>query len=392
MRSSLIDYRDLKKQFESEPDRCVALLLESFEKGHLDIDRDFSLKETFKALVPDGEEFLYASASGRKGGVPLLEATTVDSGAFNNITGQIIFSKIREGYTAVEFLYPDLSDEQQTPFPYGEKIPGVGGIGNKISGVGEGDDYPTSGLNEEWIDVPATTKKGLIVQVTREAIEFDRTGLVLKRANEQGYSYGVDVETRTMDVVVGNVNNYKRNGVATNSFLTSGAYINSIASSNALTDWTSVQALELLFDAILDPNTSLPINVGGNKTIIVPTALKATAFHTERATQVDRVDNTASPTTYRTHSMNPLRVFNGGSPYQVVSNQYVKRATGSISKWFLGNWKKAICRFYNWKEEITSAADNNQRKFAADIWAQFKISTRDVVVMMEPRVISSSNA
>ena len=398
MKQGLLDYVDLRHQIdlcESLEDRVdvYRCLVESFQNGELNIDRDFSIRGLFEATVDRGEEYL--NRTGRRfksGGIEsLLEAAdAVDSAAFDNITGQILFTRIREAYSSPEFLYPELADEQQTPFPYGERIPGVGPIGDKIGSVGEGEKYPTAGLNEEYIDVPGTTKKGLIVPVTREAIEFDRTGLVLKRAGEEGNAYGVDVEQRTLAVVVGTVNNYKRNGVATNTYLSSGAYIN-IATSNPLKDWTSVQTLELLFDAMVDPNTGLPINVGFDKTILVPSALKATGFHIERATEVDRVDNTASPVTFRAHSMNPLRVFNGGSPYKFASNQYVKRATNSTTRWFLGNFKKAFCRYFNWKEEITRASDMAAARFERDIWAQFKISTRDIVVSTEPRVVAYSD-
>ena len=63
--------------------------------------------------------------------------------------------------------------------------------------------------------------------VTREIIIADRTGILLKAAAETGHWCGLNKEKRVLDVVTGQVNNYKRNLTATNTYLTSGTYVNS---------------------------------------------------------------------------------------------------------------------------------------------------------------------
>ena len=40
--------------------------------------------------------------------------------------------------------------------------------------------YPHLGFGEDYIETPSTTKRGFIVPVTKEAIFFDRTHLVLQ--------------------------------------------------------------------------------------------------------------------------------------------------------------------------------------------------------------------
>lgn len=42
--------------------------------------------------------------------------------------------------------------------------------------------YPNIGFSEDYIETPSTSKHGLIVPVTREAVFFDRTNLILSRA------------------------------------------------------------------------------------------------------------------------------------------------------------------------------------------------------------------
>ena len=103
----------------------------------------------------------------------------------------------------------------------------IGRIGDKAEIVDEGASYPLVGLNEEYIDTPPTRKRGFIVPVTREIIVADRTGILLKAAGETGRWCGLNKEKRVLDVVTGIQNNYKRNGTATNTYLTSGAYVNS---------------------------------------------------------------------------------------------------------------------------------------------------------------------
>ena len=56
--------------------------------------------------------------------------------------------------------------------------------------------YPNVGLGEDYIETPSTTKRGFIVPVTREAIFFDRTHLILQRAAEVGEVLGLNKEKR----------------------------------------------------------------------------------------------------------------------------------------------------------------------------------------------------
>lgn len=392
MVAAKINYKELKRHYEADRGSCLRFLREGLEDRTFRPDH-FSLRGLFEALVPDGREYLDHLDPRRKGGVGLMEAATdaVNSLDFINLTGQIIYSRIKESYENPEFLWPQLVDQQQTPFPYGERIPGIGRVGDKMGTVGEGEGYPRAGLNEEYIDIPPTVKRGLIVDVTREAIVFDRTALVLKQAADLGYSFGVQMEKRAIDAVIGATNTYKRNGVALNTYLTSGSYINQAVS--PLVDWTSVQTVLLLFDALTDPNTGEPIVLTDGIQMLVPSALSMTAYRIANATEVGTVDNQAAASTVRTFGPNPLsKGLYGRGITAILSSPYVKARSGSATTYWVGNFKKAFCRFYNWDMEITEAADNNTVKFERDIWARFKCSVRDVVAAIEPRYVSKVTA
>ncbi len=112
--------------------------------------------------------------------------------------------------------------------------------------------YPHLGFGEDYIETPSTTKRGFIVPVTKEAIFFDRTHLVLSRAAEVGEVLGLNKEKRLIDLVIGVTNNYKWKGTSYNTYQAATPWINTLAA-NELVDWTNVDKAEQLFADILDP-------------------------------------------------------------------------------------------------------------------------------------------
>ena len=188
--------------------------------------------------------------------------------AFLNITGQVIYSKIMEAYTQEAFVVSKLVDTIPTRLD-GEKIPGISRVTDTIDEVGPGMPYPHLGFGEDYIETPSTTKRGFIVPVTKEAIFFDRTHLVLSRAAEVGEVLGLNKEKRLIDLVIGATNNYKWKGTTYNTYQTSTPWINSLAT-NELVDWTNVDAAEQLFADILDPNTGEPVLVRGTTVLVMP--------------------------------------------------------------------------------------------------------------------------
>ena len=72
----------------------------------------------------------------------------------------------------------------------GEKIPGVSRVAEDLDEVAPGMPYPNLGFGEDYVETPSTAKRGFIVPVTKEAIFFDRTHLILSRAAEVGEVLG----------------------------------------------------------------------------------------------------------------------------------------------------------------------------------------------------------
>jgi hypothetical protein len=352
---------------------------------------DFSIRDTFLATVEDGEEVLRAIDPRRKsGGQRLTEASlnAVRTSDFAGITGQLIFNKVKEGYEYPGLLWPQLVDEWNTTFLEGEVVPGVGEIGAaNIQVVSEAEEFPYLGLNEEKITFGPLEKRGFIVAITREILIADNTGLIMQRSNNGGKFLSINKEQRVLNVVTGQVNTYVRNGVASNTYQTSGSYVNSIA--NPLIDWRALETGELLFDAITDPNTGLPIlqQIAKLK-ILVPSALKRTAERIIRGTQL-RVGDGAS---FSSATYTPVT---GGVPGQgaagisdygpVLSNAFVKLATSSASQWFTGDFPGAFVYRTAWDIEDVTSGEQSEAAFNRDVVYRVKVSEMGAPGTLEPR-------
>lgn len=380
----MLNYRSLKEQYDADPAHCCRELGAAIEGRQLN-GRDFSIRELAEAFL--GESVVRAMEPRRKsGGMRLLEAASaVDTSAFSNVNGQIIYSMVKEQFNLADNVTEALCTTTQTTILDGEKIPGVGGIGDEAEVVDEAQPYPTVGVSEEYIQTPPLKKRGFIVPVTREIIVADKTGRIVKTCSDTAKWLALNKMKRVLDVVFGVVNNYKRNGTAYNTFLTSGAYINQHA--NPLVDWTDVENAELLFDAMTDPNTGEPIGagmLGMAMTMIVPTALRRTAARFVNATEI-RFGDGASGTT-ATYGKNPL----DGTNIGIVSSPYVKARTGSASTWFYGSPKDAFVYMEAWGVETQQAPSNAEADFERDIKLQYKVSEMGAAGVLEPRYVTKN--
>ncbi|MBI1899751.1 MAG: hypothetical protein HYS13_01395 [Planctomycetia bacterium] len=243
--------------------------------------------------------------------------------------------------------------------------------------------YPTYGFGEDYIETPSTTKRGFIVPVTREAIFFDRTNLVLKRAAEVGESLGLNKEKRLLDVAVGVTNTFKWRGTSYNTYQAATPWINSL-SANELVDWTDVDAAEQLLANMLDPDTSEPILLRASTVLVTPAYRHAA----HRIFEGSEVRYTSGGT--ETLADNPL-----AGQYTVhVSRLMYRRvlASGEAEAaakkwWFLGDFKRAFAYMQNWPITVTQAPPNSEAEFTHDVVLRFKASERGTPAVLNPRYV-----
>jgi hypothetical protein len=382
-----IKYRELKQMYDKlGRAECVRHLTEALDQGHLKPE-DFSIRELAEVTV--GPERVRQMDPRCGGGVDLLEAGEgVDVTAFSNITGQVVRAKILESYTQEAFVVSKLVDIIPTRLD-GEKIPGIGRVKDEIAEVRPGMPYPSLGFAEDYIETPQTTKRGFIVPVTKEAIFFDRTHLILQRAAEVGEVLGLNKEKRLVDLLIGTTNNYKWKGTAYNTYYASGdggPWIN--VTDEELVDWTDVDAAEQLFADILDPNTEEPVLVKATTVLVMPAYRHAA----HRVFNAAEITYTAAGAETATTAANPL-----GS-YRVVESRLAYRriiASGEAAEdakkwWFIGDFRKAFAYMENWPITVTQSPPNSEAEFNQDIVLRFKASERGAAAVINPRYVVKS--
>jgi hypothetical protein len=384
---SAINCQELRRRYELDgPQKTIQHLREALEQKHLRPE-DFSIRDLAEALVPDGREWV--RRMNPNGGYRIQE-DGVDSTAFSNITGQILYNKILDAYNSEAFVCTNLVQTIPTKFN-GEKIPGIDRLGDQAETVGEGMPFPVTGFGEDYIETPATTKRGLIVQVTKEAIFFDRTNLILQRATEVGEFLGVNKEKRIADLIVGVTNNYLWKGSSYNTYV-STPWDNTFT--DELIDWTDIDAGEQMFADMLDPATSEPIIIGTKgMTILTMPAYGHAARRILNATETRFTDGSAS-NDITAIGPNPL----SGMNYRHVSSRYAYRrlinsgvtAADAKKYWFMGDFSKAFAYMENWPITVVQAPAGNEAEFTADVVLRIKASERGAAAVINPRFVLQS--
>ncbi|MBN1908460.1 MAG: hypothetical protein JW818_01860 [Pirellulales bacterium] len=382
-----IRYRELRRRYELDgPEKTVAHLSEALRENQLRPE-DFSLRDLAEGLVPDGHEWVRNLDPRNDSGVRLLEASDgVDVSAFLNVAGQVVYSKILDAYRQEAFVVSKLVDTIPTRFS-GEKIPGAGPVSDEAMEIHPGMPYPNVGFGEDYIETPPTAKHGLIVPVTREAIFFDRTNLVLRRAAEVGEVLGLNKEKRLIDVVIGKTNNYKWKGTEYDTYYDLSdeqPWVNHLLG-NTLVDWTNVDAAEQLFADMLDPNTSEPVLMGGITVLVTP-AFRHAAHRIFNAAEITY---TAAGSETATRAANPL------ANYTVYESRLMYRriiASGQSSGdakewWFIGDLKRAFAYMENWPITVTQSPVGSEADFDRDIVVRFKASERGAAAVLDPRYV-----
>lgn len=387
----MIKYKELRKRYELDgPEQTVQHLKEALEKKELKSE-DFSIRELAESLIPGGHHWIRELDPRSSAGNVLLESEGIDTTAFMNITGQIIFNKILESYQQEPFVLSQLVETVPTRLN-GEKIPGTTPISTSSMEVGPGMPYPNLGFTEDYVETPSTIKTGLIVPVTKEVIYFDRTNLILSRAAEVGEVLALNKEKRILDVVLGIQNTFKWKGLSYNTYCSGSddPYINAIAS-NELADWDSIENAENLLANMVDPHTREPILIEPDTVLIMPQK-RGIAHRLFNASEVSY--DTSAASTVMSAIPNPY------SRYNIVSSRLAYRrlldsgitASTAAEHWYFGNFRKAFAYMENWPITITQSPLGSEADFNRDIVVRFKASECGTPAILNPRYVVKCTA
>lgn len=374
-------------QRDAQPQRFFDDLGSALRTRQLQL-ADFSLRALFEQFIPDGRE-LVDSWNPRLGGEGhslqrLEESGAVTTGTFSRITGQIIYNAILDAFQAESFVFSPLVRTIPTQFN-GEKIAGIARLGDESEVVAEGRPYPQAGVAEDFLETPATTKRGMIVGLTREAVFFDRTNLLVQRTAEVGNWLGVNKEKRIIDCVIDEntqAHRYRWKGTTYGTYQAAAPWINTTAT-NPLIDWQSLDKAEQTMAGLVDPYTGEPI-LTDPRHLVVPRGLLYTARRiigaTEIRVQTPGFATTGNPT--ETLASNPV---NG---YQVVSSNLLTSRLANKAAWFIGDVTKAFAYMENWPLSVVQAPANSEVEFTHDIVLRWKASERGAAATLEPRYMA----
>lgn len=358
---------------------------------------DFSVQDLAKAFLGESWEKQFSQLSLRES-IELRESGfPVSSSVFPQITSQLLFSEIRAQFMAEANVFAPIVPVIKSTIRDAEIVPSITNPDpDGAQDVLEGQEYPAVGVTEEYFTLPAKTKKGMKINLTREAIFHDKTGMLVEAARKIGEALGSARENAVIDALIGQTNNYIRNGTATNTFLTAGAYINN-QSSLALEDWTDVDAAMQLFVDILDPTTSEPLSFQPKHLVVMPYKVH-TARRIISATEVRTAQNAAAGTrSEETISPNPitalgLQLLSSIRLYRRVLAGPESVAANAREGWFLGDLTKALAWYECWPLELVQRGRDSQDGFDRDVEMQFKASYYGVAAVREPRYIARLEA
>lgn len=346
---------------------------------------EFSLRDLYESLVPNGRELAESFNPRFAGGTYMEAGGAVTSQDFSNISGQIIYNMLMEDLTPEETMFQDLIPTQPTVFN-GEKIAGIANLGDQAQVVPENNDFPLVGTNQDWIETPQTTKRGFIVPITKEAIFFDRTRELVSKCSAVGDSLRLNKEKRAIDCLIDEnitTHRYKWRGTSYATYQATSPWDN-VTASNALVDWTDIDNANQTLNGILDPNTGEPVVLTAD-TLVCTKQLEETAKRIVNATQivVHSGGYATSGDLTETQAPNPMR-----ASYTVLSSRQLAARLATDTTYFYGQPRKLARYMENWGITVTTAPAGNHLEFSRDIVQQHKCSERGQYVVVEPRVVT----
>lgn len=393
----LIKAIELRKMWDAKgPEWTRHHINESLQKGEFSLE-DCSIRDLAQNLIPEGHAFVNAMGDRNRSGV--LEAVNaVDTGAFSNITGQLIFSTMMASLEMQGLIGDRLVTVLPSEFQDEERVPGISPNSDEYEDeVTEGDDYPIVGLSENYIRLPRAEKHGGILPITREMVIADRTAQLVNTARKVGNGLAIRREKTILDTFIGAVNPYEYKREARITYHNTNMGFDNIVT-DGLVNYTDIEAASQLFLRMRDPSTGEPLGHQPN-TIVVAPQLVWTARRIIQTAGLNVGDITAAPG-IQTSGGNII-------PFEleILSNDWfydrLLAADGvdgldtdgakAAAFWFIGRPREAFVWKQIWPLTVEEAAVNNEAQFTQDVWFRFKVSYKGACGVMEPRLMVRSD-
>jgi len=397
----IISESELAQRVRTEGvEKTVRVLSEALNKGEL-APADFSLKALAANLVigSDGKPV----GPGWVNSLNVISeaaAQAVNSDAFASISGQIFFNAVLEGYRQAEpTIAPEFGVVNSTNLR-GERFAGISDVALPLPVIPENQEYPPLQPSANYIQSPAQLKRGLRIEVSREAMMMDRTGELLDRCIQVGKAVAIDREleaTACVADVVGLASSttagtgtartrYNWLGTSYATYQAASPWIN-LKGSNALKTALNVNGANILLASMLDPFTNMPISIPeGELVLLVTPENEYVARQIASAMQLRTGPAGLTDT-------NPMMVAPGTPPvpFRVVVSKYLARflTINSLptSTWFLGSLKQAFKWIRALDITVSEALPGSHHLWAHDTVQAYKAGRLETAFVWEPRAI-----
>jgi hypothetical protein len=355
------------------------------------LTEEINLRTLYEAVVPDGREALRQMdpSQGRQRGVFFESGGPVKTAHFSNLIGQIMYGDTLAEMESPAFIGGNLVTVRRAESQGPEMVPGIAMIGDVAQDIGEGEEYPMVGVSDKFVTQPRKVKDGFIIAITDEVIWENKLSQVVERARDATRSLGITQELDRLSTVLGVTNTYSRNGGPQQSTYatthTEGTFSN-LVTSNALTDFTSVNtALQALY-AQLDLDNGQPVVPSPRLQVIFPVALAAKIPFAFGASEVRQTNSS----NLSIASGSPLQYLN--ATFDFVSNQYVSFVSGDSTSWWLGDFKGAFDEREVFPVQMFVEDRNYSAGFSRDLAMRFKVRRKSAVGVRNPQKVVKCTA
>ena len=226
--------------------------------------------------------------------------------------------------------------------------------------------------------------------VTKEAIFFDRTHLVLSRAAEVGEVLGLNKEKRLIDLVIGVDEQLQVEGHDVQHVPGQRRRGSTSMTGNELVDWTERRRGRAAVRRHSRSRTRASRCWCAATTVLVMPAYRHAAHRVFNAAEIDVHRGRRRP---RPRSP-PIR----WASYRVLDSRLAYRrivasgvaAADAKKWWFIGDFRRAFAYMENWPITVTQSPLGSEADFNNDIVLRFKASERGAAAVLNPRYVVKS--
>ena len=355
------------------------------------------LAELAKAIIGEDAAEQMQQPSGSDYRSLLQEDATdaVQPSMFNNISvwnvaaAGLLEVMVLEAYQRHSFLGGSLCRTYPSRLRQ-QKMIGHSIIGDVAEDMKPGQRHPRAQFGERYVTTPTTKKRGLGIDVTREAVFFDATnGGVMQQAESIGGELGLRKERVIIDQFIGVTNGYNYGGTAYNTYQASTPWINSL--SNPLVNFADVDDALQLFAGMTDQEKGEPVIINPVDILVQP----ANRMNAKTVLFYDKVERVSATATEIGHGPNPLKEFGFNLlPSSVLLYRRLTDADGlnlsaanAKQRWYMGDFQGAFGYMENWSVNTARVAANDYTMADQDLIFSLFVNEMGISATIEPRKV-----